>query len=136
MLPDTGERYLSTPLFEAIGVDMNDEELALSRSTPGNRFDAPAPAPAGRSRTRCRTRSLAGRRGGAAGGHRCERRPGRRLRRRRDRGNAVVMFDLEWCEFCWAVRKLLARLGVAFASVDLDSSPCRRTIWERGSVRC
>ena len=33
MLPDTGERYLSTPLFEGIGVDMNDEELALSRST-------------------------------------------------------------------------------------------------------
>lgn len=35
MLPDTGERYLSTPLFENIEADMNDEELALSRSTPG-----------------------------------------------------------------------------------------------------
>ncbi len=35
MLPDTGERYMSTPLFEAIPEDMNDEELALSRSTPG-----------------------------------------------------------------------------------------------------
>jgi cysteine synthase len=35
MLPDTGERYLSTPLFEPFGADMNDEELALSRSTPG-----------------------------------------------------------------------------------------------------
>ncbi len=34
MLPDTGERYLSTPLFEAIEAEMNDEELALSRSTP------------------------------------------------------------------------------------------------------
>jgi cysteine synthase len=34
MLPDTGERYLSTPLFEAIEADMNEEELALSRSTP------------------------------------------------------------------------------------------------------
>lgn len=35
MLPDTGERYLSTPLFEPFGADMNEEEQALSRSTPG-----------------------------------------------------------------------------------------------------
>jgi cysteine synthase A len=35
MLPDTGERYMSTPLFEAIAEDMTEEELALSRSTPG-----------------------------------------------------------------------------------------------------
>ncbi|MFW5835091.1 MAG: cysteine synthase, partial [Pseudomonadota bacterium] len=35
MLPDTGERYLSTPLFEGIGEDMDDEEQAISRSTPG-----------------------------------------------------------------------------------------------------
>jgi cysteine synthase A len=35
MLPDTGERYLSTPLFEPFGADMNQEEQALSQSTPG-----------------------------------------------------------------------------------------------------
>jgi cysteine synthase A len=35
MLPDTGERYLSTPLFEGIAEDMTEEEIALSRSTPG-----------------------------------------------------------------------------------------------------
>ena len=35
MLPDTGERYLSTPLFEGIAEEMSDEEVALSRSTPG-----------------------------------------------------------------------------------------------------
>jgi cysteine synthase A len=34
MLPDTGERYLSTPLFEAIATDMSPEEIALSKSTP------------------------------------------------------------------------------------------------------
>jgi len=34
MLPDTGERYLSTPLFADIPADMTDEELAISRSTP------------------------------------------------------------------------------------------------------
>ena len=35
MLPDTGERYLSTPLFEGIPEDMTEEEVELSRSTPG-----------------------------------------------------------------------------------------------------
>lgn len=34
MLPDTGERYLSTPLFADIATDMNEEEIAISRSTP------------------------------------------------------------------------------------------------------
>lgn len=35
MLPDTGERYLTTPLFEGIVEDMDEEERAISRSTPG-----------------------------------------------------------------------------------------------------
>jgi cysteine synthase A len=35
MLPDTGERYLSTPLFEPYGADMNADELAIAASTPG-----------------------------------------------------------------------------------------------------
>jgi len=35
MLPDTGERYLSTPLFEGVETEMTPEEIALSRSTPG-----------------------------------------------------------------------------------------------------
>jgi cysteine synthase len=34
MLPDTGERYLSTPLFENIPADMTEEEQAIFRSTP------------------------------------------------------------------------------------------------------
>jgi cysteine synthase A len=34
MLPDTGERYLSTPLFADVAVDMTPEELEISRSTP------------------------------------------------------------------------------------------------------
>jgi cysteine synthase A len=40
MLPDTGERYLSSPLFEEIEEVMTDEEVALSLSTPG--FHMPA----------------------------------------------------------------------------------------------
>lgn len=35
MLPDTGERYLSSPLFEEIPEYMTDEEVELSLSTPG-----------------------------------------------------------------------------------------------------
>jgi len=38
MLPDTGERYLSTPLFADIGADMNEDELKISNSTPNNRM--------------------------------------------------------------------------------------------------
>jgi cysteine synthase A len=34
MLPDTGERYLTTPLFADIPVDMTEDEVAVLRSTP------------------------------------------------------------------------------------------------------
>jgi cysteine synthase A len=34
MLPDTGERYLSTPLFADVPADMTEEEIAIARSTP------------------------------------------------------------------------------------------------------
>jgi cysteine synthase len=111
MLPDTGERYLSTPLFDGIDVDMNEAELELSRSTPGYRFDVPAqpavtpampsvaamapPAPPDADAAEFCDRTI--------------------------REQPVVMFALEWCEFCWSVRKLFARLGIAFHSVDLDS---------------
>ncbi len=39
MLPDTGERYLTTPMFEGIVEDMDEEEVALSKSTPGYQMD-------------------------------------------------------------------------------------------------
>jgi cysteine synthase A len=32
MLPDTGERYLTTPLFADIVAEMNEEETALANS--------------------------------------------------------------------------------------------------------
>ncbi|MFC3071091.1 cysteine synthase A [Phenylobacterium soli] len=34
MLPDTGERYLSTPLFADVPADMTEEELAIAQSSP------------------------------------------------------------------------------------------------------
>jgi cysteine synthase A len=42
MLPDTGERYLSTPLFANVPADMTEEEQTISQSTPG--FHMPAKA--------------------------------------------------------------------------------------------
>ena len=44
MLPDTGERYLSTPLFADIGVDMSEEEIAISHSTPSAHLAPPVTA--------------------------------------------------------------------------------------------
>jgi cysteine synthase A len=104
MLPDTGERYMSTPLFEGIDVDMNEVELALSRSTPGYRFDTqpadaitqPAPDEPLDDEAAAFVSDVI-------------------------RDHAVVLFALEWCEFCWAVRKLFAKLGIAYRSVDIDS---------------
>ena len=40
MLPDTGERYLSTPLFADIPADMTEDEIAISRSTPAAQMGA------------------------------------------------------------------------------------------------
>jgi cysteine synthase A len=47
MLPDTGERYLTTPLFADIQVDMTADEAAILQSTPTFAAQpAAAPAPA------------------------------------------------------------------------------------------
>ena len=108
MLPDTGERYLSTPLFDQIEVDMNEAELQLSRSTPGYRFDAPPAAAPVAVRPQEPTAVV----DASAEAYVND----------AVRGPGVVMFALEWCEFCWAVRKLFARLGIEYRSVDIDSA--------------
>ncbi len=110
MLPDTGERYLSTPLFEHIGEEMTTEELDISRSTPLCRFDAPAPAaPAAPAVVAAIAAAVPT--DAAAERHVTE----------LVRDEPVLLFALEWCEFCWSVRKLFARLGIAYRSIDLDS---------------
>jgi cysteine synthase A len=126
MLPDTGERYLSTPLFEDIGADMDASEWAISRSTPGVRFDAPPPTA---------TPSAAPKPAPAPSWP--EATPEIRdfvARVLADAEQPVVLFALEWCEFCWALRKLFAAAGIPYRSVDLDS-----TAWQRedrgGQVR-
>jgi cysteine synthase A len=105
MLPDTGERYQSTPLFDDIATDMTEEELALSHSTPNHRFDKPAVVPAPSSddvvvspQARALVNEVID-----------------------STETPVVVFALTWCEYTWAVRKLFARCGIAYRAIDLDS---------------
>jgi len=46
MLPDTAERYLSTPLFADIAADMNEAEIEVFKSSPMYADKLPAPQPA------------------------------------------------------------------------------------------
>jgi len=38
-----------------------------------------------------------------------------------DAQQPVVLFALEWCEFCWSARNLFKKLNISYRSVDLDS---------------
>ncbi|MDT3382498.1 pyridoxal-phosphate dependent enzyme [Labrys neptuniae] len=107
MVPDTGERYLSTPLFETIEQEMDAAERKISNSTPLCRFGVPAAQPAAVSAAAIDT----------APDH-AHSFVDQAIK---DPGQPVVMFALEWCEFCWAVRRFLKDMGVPFRSVDLDS---------------
>jgi len=112
MLPDTGERYLSTPLFIDISEEMTEEEMDISRSSPFARFDAQASDDNTEEEVeeekevpveisddaRAMVANIID-----------------------DKEQPLTLFALEWCEFCWSVRKLFARLGIDYRSVDIDS---------------
>ncbi len=108
MFPDTGERYLSTNLFADISEEMTEDELDISRSSPYARFDAS---------------------GGDEEEPEAEETPIEISAEAKqmvdnllqDKNQPIVMFSLEWCEFCWSVRKLFAKCGIEYCSIDLDS---------------
>ncbi len=109
MIPDTGERYLSTQLFADIAKEMTAEEMEISRSTANYRFDvAPPPAQVKAEETveapEISEEALAF---------------VEQVTQNPDK--PVVMFALEWCEFCWSVRKMFKELDIPYESVDLDS---------------
>jgi cysteine synthase len=108
MLPDTAERYLSTPLFADVPAEMTEEEIAVSRSTPNYRFDVSAPAPAPQAAAPAPSPVEADAAAFVA-------------RVIEDRDQPVVMFALEWCEFCWSVRRLFGKYKIPYRSIDLDS---------------
>ncbi|WP_341867578.1 glutaredoxin [Marilutibacter alkalisoli] len=83
---------------------MTAEELEISRSTRGYRFDAKGAAAAvppvepDEESVQELSRLLA------------------------DPHSAVLMFALEWCEFCWSARKLFNAYDIPYRSVDLDAA--------------
>jgi len=107
MLPDTGERYLSTPLFDGVPEEMTDAEIDLSRSTPSCRFDVQQPSAPPEEEdepvdvdetTAVFFEEVIS-----------------------DTDQPVVLFALEWCEFCWSVRKMFAKYEIPYRAIDLDS---------------
>jgi cysteine synthase A len=127
MLPDTGERYLSTPLFADVPAEMTDEELAISRSTPRFRFDATAaPKPAAQAPTAAKAPEPNPEVTPAAAAFVAE--------ATSDKSQPVVMFALEWCEFCWSVRRMFTAYKIPYRSVDLDSVPYQKDDWG-GQIR-
>jgi len=111
MLPDTGERYMSTHLFEEIPVEMDEEEIDLSRSTPNYRFDIAPPKPVAPSPAAPAAFEVVA--DAAAETFVAE--------ALADGSRPVVMFALEWCEFCWSARRLFAKCGIPYRAIDLDS---------------
>ncbi|MBW2422463.1 MAG: pyridoxal-phosphate dependent enzyme [Deltaproteobacteria bacterium] len=107
MLPDTGERYLTTPLFEDVPAEMTGEEIEISQSTPRFRFDvaSSAPPPAAASEAPAVSDEVESFVSEVIA----------------DTQQPVLMFALEWCEFCWSVRKMFAQCKIPYRSVDLDS---------------
>jgi cysteine synthase A len=109
MLPDTGERYLSTPLFDGIFDDMTEEEVAISQSTPNYHFASAPPPPPDDAEEQEQSVEA----------------PAEALeffdQATNDADNPVVLFAMEWCEFCWSVRKMFAEYEIPYRSVDLDS---------------
>lgn len=104
IFPDTGERYLSTPLFDDINVEMNTEELALSQSTPHFRFDVASKAASSSAEPELDDKALC------------------MVKNEIQHDTGITMFALEWCEFCWSVRKVLQAYGIDFHSANLDSA--------------
>jgi cysteine synthase A len=120
MLPDTGERYLSTPLFEDIPAEMTAEETEIAKSTPRFRFDVKsATAPANPATVASPPRADAVTFVNQVTS---------------DPAQPVVMFAFEWCEFCWSVRKLFKAFGIPYRSVDLDSVEYQKGDWG-GQIR-
>ncbi|MCB1582529.1 MAG: cysteine synthase A [Marinicella sp.] len=109
MLPDTGERYLSSPLFDDIEVTMNDEEKALAKSTETARYDVPFKAPhidfpnltEMNQRVVTEVHSMIS-------------------------DNKVMMFSLEWCDFCISIKQFFEARGIKYQYIDVDAASLKQ----------
>jgi cysteine synthase A len=98
-------------LFDDIVIEMSEDEWEVSRSTPNYRFDAattgkPAATPDddNDAPVELDEQALAFVKQVTS-----------------DATQPIVLFALEWCEFCWSVRKLFAKLDIPYQAIDLDS---------------
>jgi cysteine synthase A len=96
MVPDTAERYLSTPLFENIPAGMTNEEKEIAESTPSApppSADFPPVLPEAVAFVDEKNRS----------------------------SKRIVVWSLEYCEFCWTLTRFLDRLQVPYERIDIDN---------------
>lgn len=95
LLPDTGERYISTPLFSDIGADMTAEEKAIAAHIPSTQpppIKLPEP-------TDAEVQFLES----------------------TNKDNKVVVWSMEYCEFCWTIFKFFDTIKVPYKVINWDS---------------
>jgi len=96
MLADTGERYLSTPLFDDITEGMTPEEKQICQSTPG-KFNLPATKlPEPTTEAKAWVQNLV-------------------------KQHKVLVFSLEYCEYSWSLNKFLDAIEVPYHVENLDA---------------
>ena len=95
MLPDTGERYLSTPLFADVPSDMTEEEKAIAESTP-SQPPPPATLPPVTEEATAFVKDFIG-------------------------AHKVAIFSLEYCEFCWTIFRFFDAIGVKYDKLNVDA---------------
>jgi cysteine synthase A len=95
VLPDTGERYLSTPLFDGIGADMTEVEKEIASSTPSLPPPAVLLPPANDESAAFVQENIA--------------------------KNKIVIWSLQYCEFCWTLTSFFDKIGVPYTEISIDS---------------
>jgi len=95
MLPDTGERYLSTPLFADIPADMTVEEKQIADSTPSQ-------APPGISLPEVTDQA-------------------KEFILKTNSQHKCVIWSLEYCEFCWTIFGFFNAIKVPYHVVNVDA---------------
>jgi cysteine synthase A len=95
MLPDTGERYLSTPLFDGIGADMTEAEKEIASSTPSSPPPA-VPLPPATDESAAFVKDNIAK-------------------------NKIVIWSLQYCEFCWTLTSFFDKIGVPYIEISIDS---------------
>lgn len=95
IVPDTAERYLSTPLFADIPADMTEEEKELAASTESEVPPPPGLPPVTEEAVVFVKEQIA--------------------------KDKIVVWMLEYCEFCWTLSRFLDRLGIEYTRIDIDN---------------